>query len=128
MTFGTITATIVNIDGGLADRYGNKAATVAGTYDLQGCNLQKRGASLASEEVIDAGTTITQWLLFAPPPAPPNVLRARDRVRVDAAAAHVAPDAGETYATFDVVGEPDFLDHINGVTHHLELLLERVQL
>lgn len=125
MTFGPLTVTVINIDSGAEDRYGNPARAVTGTYTLEGCNLQQR---TTDEELVDRATTVTEWLLFAPPPGAGEAIRARDQIRIDATAAHVAPDAGQTYATFELVGEPDYLDNIDGVTHHLELVLQRVQL
>jgi hypothetical protein len=122
---GPLTVTVVNIDGDTRDRYGNPTITITKTYDLTGCNLQQK----TTDELIDGNaTTVTEWLLFTPDPEA-EVIRARDLIRIDPAAlAHVAPDAGETYATFDLMGEPDFLDNIDGTIHHLELLLHRSQL
>jgi hypothetical protein len=122
---GPLTVTVVNLEGDARDRYGNKAVVVAGTYDLVGCNLQQK----TTDELIDGNaTTVTEWLLFTPDPEA-EVIRARDQIRIDPAAlAHVAPDAGKPYATFDLMGEPDFLDNIDGTIHHLELLLHRSQL
>lgn len=121
---GALTVTVLNLDGGARDRYGNPVVTETKTYDLAGCNLQQK----TTDELIDPeATTITEWLLFTPDPAP-EVIRARDVIRIDAALAHVAPDAGETFATFDIDGEPDFLDNIDTTVHHLELLLRRSQL
>ena len=122
---GPLTVTVVNLDGGTRDRYGNPAVTETKTYDLAGCNLQQK----TTDELIDPdATTVTEWLLFTPDPEA-EVIRARDQIRIDPASlAHVAADAGETFATFDIDGEPDFLDNIDGTIHHLELLLRRSQL
>lgn len=124
MSFGGLTVTVVNIEAGAEDRYGRKARTSSGSYALAGCHLQQRDSE---EERVEAGTTVTEWVLFAPDPTP-DVIRARDQVRIDAVAAHVRPDAGQTYATFELEGEPDFLDNFDGSVHHLELILRRAQL
>ncbi len=122
---GSLTVTVVNLDTDTRDRYGNPGAQVSKTYDLAGCNLQQK----TTDELIDPdATTVTEWLLFTPDPEA-EVIRARDQIRIDPASlAHVAADAGETFATFDISGEPDFLDNISGPIHHLELLLRRSQL
>ena len=125
MTFGALSVTVLHVgwDGVTRDDHNNPVAGVLSTEVLAGCNLQQRSSDELLEE---RATTVTSWTLFAPPPAAP--LTARDQFRIDAAAAHVEPDAGETFATFDLVGVPDVLDHIDGVTHHLELWLERAAL
>ncbi len=122
---GALTVTVINLDGGARDRYGNPAVTETKTFDLVGCNLQQK----TTDELIDPdATTVTEWPLFTPDPEA-EVIRARDQIRIDPASlAHVAPDAGETFATFDIDGEPDFLDNIDLTIHHLELLLRRSQL
>lgn len=122
---GPLTVTVLNLDGDTRDRYGNPTIALTNTYDLAGCNLQQK----TTDELIAPGaTTVTEWLLFTPDPEA-EVIRARDQIRIDPAAlAHVAADAGQSYATFDIDGEPDFLDNIDGTIHHLELLLRRSQL
>jgi len=121
---GALTVTVVPVDADTRDRYGNPTALLGTTFDLTGCNLQQKTTEEARGE---AGTTVTEWLLFAPDPDP-EAIRARDVIRITAAAAHVAPDAGETYATFTLEGEPDHLENIDGTVHHLELTLRRSQL
>ena len=122
---GALTVTVVPVDADTRDRYGNPTALLGTTFELTGCNLQQK----TTEELRgEAGTTITEWLLFTPDPDP-EAIRARDVIRIDPASlAHVAADAGETYATFNLEGEPDFLENIDGTIHHLELLLRRSQL
>jgi hypothetical protein len=122
---GPLTVTVLNIDGDTRDRYGNPTITITKTYELDGCNLQQK----TTDELIDPdATTVTEWLLFTPDPEA-EVIRARDQIRIEPASlAHVAADAGQPYATFDIDGEPDFLDNHDGTTHHLELLLRRSQL
>jgi len=121
---GALTVTVVNLDGGARGRYGEKAITETTTHDLVGCNLQQK----TTDELRGGdGTTISEWILFTPDPDP-EVIRARDQIRIDADAAHVAPDAGQTFATFDIEGAPDVLDNLGAGIHHLELLLHRSQL
>lgn len=125
MTFGPLTVTVVRRgwDGTTRDRHNNPVVSTLGTFTLEGCNLQQR----ASDERLDArDTTVTTWTLFAPPPS--QTMGPEDQVRIPAAAAHVAADPGQTYATFDLDGHPDQLDHIDGVGHHLELTLRRARL
>ncbi len=122
---GVLTVTVVPVDADTPDRYGNPTALLGSTFDLEGCNLQQR----TSDELRgEAGTTVTEWLLFTPDPDP-EAVRARDLIRIEPASlAHVAADAGEAYATFSLEGEPDFLENIDGTVHHLELTLRRSQL
>lgn len=121
--FGPLTVTVVHRTAGAVDADNNPTVVVGSTEDLEGCNLQQ----MQSEEYLDAReSSVTRWVLFAPAPATPVGLI--DQFRIPAAAAHVNPDPGQTYATFEQDGEPDVLDHIDGVTHHLELILKRVQL
>jgi hypothetical protein len=124
--FGPLTVTVVERGAGdpvQRDRHNNPVIAELGTFTIDGCNLQQR----SGDEELDArDTTVTTWVLFAPPPSKP--INAIDRFRVDAAAAFVEPDPGQSYATFEVFGEPDVLAHIDGAAHHLELILTRVAL
>jgi hypothetical protein len=126
VSFGPLTVTVVVRGEGdpvQRDRHNNPLIEELDTFELTGCNLQQR----TSDEELDArDTTVTTWVLFAPPP--PQRIKAIDRFRIDATAAAIDPDAGQSYATFEVFGEPDVLAHIDGVTHHLELILSRVAL
>lgn len=121
--FGALTVTVVHRGEGPRDIENNPTVVEVGTEVLTGCNLQQA----TSEEYLDAReSSETQWTLFAPSPATPVGLI--DRFRIDATAAKVAADPGQTYATFEQAGEPDVLSHIDGQTHHLELRLRRVRL
>jgi hypothetical protein len=122
---GVLTVTVVPVDADTDDRYGNPTALLGTTFELAGCNLQQKTTDELRGE---AGTTLTEWILFTPDPDP-EAVRARDLIRIDPASlAHVAADENQTYATFDLEGEPDFLENIDGTVHHLELVLRRSQL
>ena len=124
MTFGALTVTLVRRTSSTTDRHNNPVWVDGDTEDLEGCFLQQQ----TTDEVRDArDSTITTWILFAPAPTGPAIT-ARDRIRIAAPAAHVEPDPGETFATFEHDGNPDVLDHIDGTTHHLELILWRARL
>lgn len=121
--FGPLTVTIVHRGAGARDVHNNPTIIETGTEVLTGCNLQQ----LRSEEYREAReSSVTNWVLFAP--APTTKIGLIDHFRIDATAAHVEPDTGQTYATFTQDGEPDVLDNLDGTTHHLELILRRVQL
>jgi len=121
--FGPLSVTVVHRGEGPRDAHNNPTIIETGTEELTGCNLQQ----MRSEEYREGReSSVTNWVLFAPAPA--TKIGLIDHFRVDAAAAHVEPDEGETYATFTQDGEPDVLDHIDGTTHHLELVLRRVSL
>lgn len=126
ITFGATTVTVVNrAAGATRDRQNNPIIGTVGTFDLAGCFLQQQSA----DEMLDGRDSAdTNWILFAPPLGAGQTVGRLDQVRVDATAANTDPDTGQTYATFDQVGHPDTLTHIDGVTHHLELILRRVQL
>lgn len=125
--FGALTVTVLNRgwDGSTKDRHNNPVVSVLDSYDLEGCNLQQQ----ATDETLEAReSTDTLWVLFAPPVPTGKNLGHIDRFQIDAAAAFVDPDDGETFATFELDGHPDQLGHIDGSAHHLELILRRVNL
>lgn len=125
MTFGPHTVTVVQRgwDGSTRDRQNNPVITETGTFQLTGCWLQQR-QTLEDEEGRE--TTLTGWVLFAPPP--PQPIGHIDRFRIEAGSVNVDPDPGQTYATFEQEGHPDTLQHATGADHHLELILQRVEL
>lgn len=121
--FGPLTVTLVHRGEGDRDAHNNPTVVVTGTEALAGCNLQQ----MQSDEDLDAReSSVTRWVLFAPAPA--TRVGLIDQFRVPAADANLEPDEGQNYATLEQDGEPDYLQHIDGTTHHLELILRRVQL
>jgi hypothetical protein len=127
LSFGPHTITILQRgwDGSTRDRQNNPVITQLGTFSIAGCFVQQQGAD---EDTEGRETDVSRWVAICPPPAGGASVGHIDHVRVTAADIHVDPDPGETFATFRQVGEPDALDHIDGSFHHLELVLERVQL
>lgn len=124
MSFGPHTVTILHRgDAGNRDAHNNPIIETLSTEQLAGCFLQQRNAD---EQLDGRETAVTTWLLLCPAPA--TRVSHIDHYRIDAAVAHTDPDPGETFATFRQFGHPDYLDHIDGTIHHLELILERVQL
>ena len=127
MIFGPHTATLVERgDTGSRDRQNNPIVGDLGpTHQLVGCFLQQRN----TDETLDRrDSTDTTWLLVAPPPPDGVTITTEWHVRVDATEAHLEPDDGETFATFAIDGNPDYLDDFDGSLHHLELILIRVRL
>lgn len=132
MTFGPHTITVVQRgwDGTTRDRQNNPVISELGTFTIAGCFVQQQGAD---EDTEGRETDVSRWVVIGPPPSGGNRVGHIDHVRIEAATIAVDPDpdqAGEPspYATFRQVGEPDNLAHITGTQHHLELILERVQL
>lgn len=132
MTFGPHTITVVQRgwDGSTRDRHNNPVISELGTFTLAGCFVQQQGAD---EDTEARESDVSRWVVFAPPPTAPDKVGHIDHIRIEAEAISVDPDPdqvgeAEPYATFSQVGEPDNLAHIDGTRHHLELILERVQL
>lgn len=128
MNLGPLTVTVVRRgwDGETRDRHNNKVIANLDAFEVAGCNLQQRN----TDETLDARDTVdTTWVLFTPPLPEGEQIGPLDRVLIPAAAAHVLdPDYSGDTATFELIGNPDQLDHIDGSAHHLELILGRVKL
>lgn len=125
MSFGPHTVTIVprEWDGNARDRQNNPVITEGTPFAIAGCFVQQQSAA---EDEDARETDVSRWVAICPPGS--GSVGHIDHVRVPAASVHVDPDPGQTYATFRQIGEPDALDHVDGTFHHLELILERVQL
>lgn len=127
MSFGASTVTVLTRgwDGSTKDRNNNPVISVLDTYQITGCFLQQR----SSDEVLEAReSSETSWVLFAPAPPAGKKIGLVDHFQVDAATENLDPDPGQIYATLEMDGEPDYLQHIDGTLHHLELILRRVKL
>ena len=126
--FGQLEATLVKRgEGAERDRHNNPVLEPTGvTHLLTGCALQQRN----TDETLDQReTTDTEWILFCAVPEAPELVTNIDLIQIDAAAAHVEPDPGEAFASFELDGNPDYLNHhAVGAAHHLELILRRVKL
>lgn len=121
--FGPHSVTVVHRGEGPRDIHNNPTVVELSTEVLTGCNLQQ----MQSDEELEAReSSVTRWVLFAPAPA--TRIGLIDHFRIDAASVNLEPDAGQTYATLAQDGEPDYLHNLDGSTHHLELIVRRVQL
>ncbi len=129
MILGALTALVINRgwDGTTRDRQNNKVVANLDSFELTGCHLQQRN----SDETLDARDSVdTTWVLFTPPLGEGQTIGPLDRIQIAADAAHIHGDSSypSTVGTFELVGNPDQLDHIDGVVHHLELIIRRVKL
>lgn len=124
--FGTVTADVVKRGAAGTDRHNNPTLGELRIIRLECCSLQQRN----TDETLDQReSTETTWILFAPAPTGIDLIVTTDLIRVDAATAWLEPDAGQSYATFKIDGNPDYLPHVpDGSAHHLELILSRVRL
>lgn len=121
--FGPHSVTVVHRGEGPRDAHNNPTVVELSTEVLNGCNLQQ----MQSDEELEAReSAVTRWVLFAPAPA--TRIGVIDQFRIDAASVNLEPDEGQTYATLEQDGEPDYLHNFDGTTHHLELILRRVHL
>lgn len=121
MTFGHATATVHKIGPDGVDRRNNPVQTILETFDLVGCRLDQ----VNSSEFLDGRESIvTRWVLFGPPPPAGKTIGPLDRITIPAVDARTDPDPGETFTTFQLDGQPDHLDHIDGQVHHLEVVLK----
>lgn len=126
MSFGHVTATVHKIGAGVSrDRRNNPVAVVDETFALVGCRLDQ----VTTTENLEArDSVVTRWVLIAPGPPAGKTIGPRDRITIPAADAHTEPDEGEDFTTFELDGQPDFLDQPGGDTHHLELVLKLPEL
>lgn len=126
MTFGPHTITVVTMgwDGSTRDRQNNPVKSELATFAITGCFIQQ----LDTDEVLRAQESqVTRWVGIIPDPSP-NAITAEDRIRVTATTIGVEADAGQSYATLELDGVPDYAYHVDGTLHHIEALLRRVTL
>lgn len=126
MSFGPSTVTVLKRGEVAKDAHNNPVVGTVSTFDLVGVFIQQR----ASVEEEDARhTTETTWLLIGPPPPDGQTIDGEDLIRLAASiSVNIEPDAGETFATFELAGEADPAQHITGAVHHTELTLRRYRL